>query len=271
MSFTPAVPLGGLAGLRFLERTDAAQRAAHADAPRIRRDLAYFADNIGSVRSAEALMADRRLATVALGAYGLGSEVGKRAFVARILEGGTSDPASLANRLANEGFRRITADFRFDREGFPLTGSPDLRDKVIAGYLAQTYEEAVGEQDPALRLALDFKRRAGDVASRGWFAILGDRPTREVLGRALGLPDAVASLDIDKQREMFEARAQRTFGTADPVALTEAASADRIVARYLLLDAAASGPDASTPGFAVLSILSSGFGPAASASLLASG
>src|SRR5690606_39015084 len=94
MSFQPTIPMGGLAGWRFLERTAAAQRAAFERGPELARDIAYFQERIAAVGSAEELVADRRLLKVALGAFGLEDEIDKKAFVRKVLEGGTDDPRS---------------------------------------------------------------------------------------------------------------------------------------------------------------------------------
>ena len=273
MSYIPAIPLGGIAGLRFLERTGDVQREAHARSPEIQRDIAYFAENIGNVKTAEDLISDRRLARVALGAFGLGDDVDKRAFVKKILEGGTTDESALANRLTDQRYRDITDAFRFDRESGPRTGLSSLRDDIISKYLDQSFEISVGEQDSSLRLALDFKRRINEVAERGWFAILGDRPAREVFQTALGLPSETGSLDIDKQKELFEERAEKLLGSEGLAALNDPAVLDKVVSRYLVLDDALRGPNVNTPGFTALTLLSSaasGFGPSASFSLFQS-
>jgi hypothetical protein len=273
MSFLPAIPIGGVAGLRFLERTDDAQRAAHARSPEIQRNIAYFAENISKIETADELVADRRLLTVALGAFGLGDEIDKKAFVRKILEDGVETPGTLGSRLNNQGYIDMATAFRFDRDGFSRTGSPNLRDDVISKYLSQSYEISVGEQDQSLRLALDFKRRASEISDRGWYAMLGDRPTRAVLETALGIPSGVAGIDIDKQKELFEKRALSVLGSSDPTILSDAAVMDKVVARFLVLEQAKSGPNTTTPGFAALTLLNnaaSGFGSFSAQSLFQS-
>jgi len=174
VSYTPAIPLSGLAGLRFLERTGEAQRAAHASAPEIQRDIAYFKENIGNVTNAEELVNDRRLLTVVLGSYGLGDEIDKKAFVQRILDDGVDDPNALGSRLNNESYKQMARDLRLDTN-FPRTSFDSIQDKIVSNYLDQSFEISVGEQSESLRLALDFKRRAGDVGERGWLSAFRHR------------------------------------------------------------------------------------------------
>ena len=49
MSFQPIIPLAGIAGWRFLERTQATQQAAFEKGPELKRDIAYFEEKIGAV------------------------------------------------------------------------------------------------------------------------------------------------------------------------------------------------------------------------------
>ena len=49
MSFQPVIPLAGIAGWRFLERTQAKQQAAFEKSAELKRDIAYFEEKIGAV------------------------------------------------------------------------------------------------------------------------------------------------------------------------------------------------------------------------------
>ena len=71
MTFTPVLPSGGYSGWSFLTRTLAAQKQAFVTDPAIQRDEDYFRDKIGKIDTAEKLVGDRRLLSVALAAYGL--------------------------------------------------------------------------------------------------------------------------------------------------------------------------------------------------------
>ena len=274
MTFTPAIPLGGIAGLRFLESTSDAQRSAHANSPEIKRDLAYFAENISNVKTAEDLVSDRRLLKVTLGAFGLGDEIDKRAFIREILQDGVETPGTLGSRLNNQSYIDMAKTLRFDRESGTRLAFTAVQEEITSKYLSQSFEIAVGEQDGSLRLALDFKRRIGDVADRGWYALLGDQPMRAVLETALGIPTQAAAVDIDKQVELFESRARSVLGTGDAADVALTANIDKLVSRYLIIDQSLSGPTASTRGATAVTLLAnaaSGFGSFSSQSLFQSG
>ena len=76
--FQPIIPTDGLAGWRFLQRTYDTQLDSFARSAPVQRDTDYFAQKIASVTSAEELVADRRLLTVALGAFGLQDDINNR-------------------------------------------------------------------------------------------------------------------------------------------------------------------------------------------------
>ncbi len=115
--FTPLLPLSGVAGWRLLGETEALQREAHDTSVEIARDVEYFEENIASVRSADDLLADRRLLEVALTAYGLEDEIDKRAFIKLVLEGGTDDDSSFANSLSDSRWLDFAKGFGFGDAG----------------------------------------------------------------------------------------------------------------------------------------------------------
>jgi hypothetical protein len=258
--FTPAIPMGGLAGWRFLERTADSQRAAFERGPQLAREVEYFKANIGKITSAEALVKDRRLLAVALGAFGLEDEIDKRFFIRKILEGGTDDPRSLANRLSERAFRQLTEAFGFGNEGGPKTAEPGFADKIAEKFKARRFEAAVGEVDNSLRLAMNFRREIGTLAAEakegaGWFTILGSRPLREVVQTALGLPQDFARIDVDRQRDMIRSRMRSVFGDASMDFFKDPANVERIVTRYIAraqLEAGVMGPGVSSPALMLL-------------------
>ena len=102
MSFQPILPLSGYTGWGFLKRTMARQQAVQQALPVQQRDEAYFRDRIGKVQTAEQLVSDKRLLRISLTAFGLEADVNSRAFIQKILEGGTLKGDSLANKLADK-------------------------------------------------------------------------------------------------------------------------------------------------------------------------
>lgn len=262
MTFAAAVPFTGYAGWTFLKRTQAAQTAALAANPANARDEAYFREKIGTIRTAEALVDDRRLLRVALTAFGLESDVNNRFFIRKVLEDGTLNTDALANRLADSRYREFSAAFGFGDFSTPRTALSDFPDKILGTWRARQFEASVGETDQPLRLALNAARELPGLAAKGssetskWFSVMGNAPLRQVFEGALGLPSSFGVLDIDKQREVLEAKAEAAFGAATVSQFTDPEKVEALVRRYLARAGAES--IATGPGTAALTILQSG-------------
>ncbi|CAN5676580.1 DUF1217 domain-containing protein [soil metagenome] len=239
MSFQPLVPMGGLAGWRFLERTAEAQRASFERSLALARDTAYFEANIGRIDSAEALVKDRRLLGVALGAFGLEAEIDKRFFIRKVLEGGSEGPGALARRLSAPGFRQLAEAFGFGNEGGAQTARAGFAERIVEQYRVRQFEAAVGNVDDNMRLALNFRREVKEIAEAatgsgsGWFQLLGSRPLRAVVEKAFGLPKEFGRIDVDRQRDMLRDRTRSLFGDGSVAAFRDPANVERLITRFL--------------------------------------
>ena len=251
MSFQPTIPLPGIAGWRFLERTQGAQKAAFEKGPELQRDIAYFKEKIAGVATAADLVADRRLLKVALGAFGLEGEIDKKAFVRKILEGGTTDPASLANRLTDKSWYKLTEAFGFGDPGGARTGEAGFAAKLVEAYKTRAFEAAVGDADNDMRLAMNFRREIAELAKGeggSWFSVLGSKPLRQVIEKAYGLPKAFGQIDLDQQREVLRDKTSAMFGTDKLTAFQDAANVEKLIDRFLARAQIEAGVSATSPG-----------------------
>ena len=122
MSYVPAIPLSGVAGWRFLERTSERQQAAFEKSATVKREIAYFEEKIGSVTRAADLLGDRRLLKVALTAFGLEDKIDQKAFIRKVLEEGTTKEDALAVKLSDPAWKNLSAAFGFGDAGGGRTG-----------------------------------------------------------------------------------------------------------------------------------------------------
>ncbi len=81
--------------------------------PATARETAYYAANIGTVKSVDDLLADRRLYAYAMKAFGLEDMTYARAFMRKVLSEGAASPASFANRLADDRYVAMAKAFDF--------------------------------------------------------------------------------------------------------------------------------------------------------------
>lgn len=261
MSFQPVLAGGGLSGWAFLSRTRETQQAAFDASAPILRDSTYFEEKIGSIRTAEELVGDRRLLRVALGAFGLQDDIDNRYFLRRVLEEGTFDDGALANRLSDSRYRDFARAFGFGDLDPPRTVLSDFGAEITAAYRERQFEVAVGAQDETMRLAMGLDRALDriigtDTTANGrWFAVMGELPVRRVFEGALGLPASTGALDIDRQLTIFRTRSEAAFGSAEVSGFGDPSAREALVRRFLL-NADSAGSPVTGPGSAALTLLS---------------
>lgn len=241
MSYSPVIPLAGYGGWAFLKRTMASQTAAFNASTDLRRDEDYFRAKIGKINTAAELVADRRLLKVALGAYGLDADINSKAFIQKVLEGGTLKVSTLANRLADKQYQKLSADFGFGDFTVPRSKISDFPDKIISAYRARQFEVAVGDQSTDLRLALNAERELGAIASKTtssedakWFTIMGNAPLRQVFEKALGLPVSLGTLDLDQQLGVFKDKAEAQLGSRMVAQFADPAKVQSLIRRFIV-------------------------------------
>ncbi|WP_158965694.1 DUF1217 domain-containing protein [Chachezhania sediminis] len=239
MSFQPVIPIGGLAGWRFLERTRESQFDAFTKSAQLERDADYFTQNIGKITSAEELVADRRLLSVALGAFGLQDDINNKYFIRKMLEDGTVADDALANRMADDRYKKFSAAFGFGPLASVQTGKAAAMTEIVDAYRVQKFEAAVGEQDESMRIALYAQREVATLANDNmsdaakWFTIMGQAPLRKFFETGLGLPKALGQLNIDKQLSIFREKVQAVTGRSDIDQFKDPEALEKMTVRYL--------------------------------------
>lgn len=240
MTYQPVVPFSGFAGWSFLNRTIEVQKAAFTGSREVQSNEAYFREKIGSIQSAEALVDDRRLLTVALGAFGLDEDIDNRFFVRKVLDEGTLDTTALANKLTDKRYLALSAAFGFGDFDTPRTVLSDFPDEILAQYEDRQFERAVGDADGDMRLALALQRDLPDLANRStteatkWFSIIGSPVLSEVFRTAFSLPESVSSLDLDRQLQIYSEKAEAFFGDSDPAQFSDPQKLERLTRDFLL-------------------------------------
>ena len=236
MSFSAVLPLSGYTGWAFLKRTMAKQQALPAQ----QRDEAYFRENIGKADTAEKLVSDKRLLRIALTAFGLEGDVNSKAFVQKILEGGTLSTDSLANKLADKQYQKFSAAFGYGDFSVPRTKLSTFADEILTQYRSRSFETAVGEQNNTYRLALNAERELPVLAAKTssdaakWYTILGNEPLRQVFQTALGLPDSFSSIDIDQQVAVLKSKVKAAFGSSEVSQFSDATTMEKLTRRFLV-------------------------------------
>jgi hypothetical protein len=159
--------------------------------PAVKTATAYYEANIGSVKSIQDLVGNYRLLSYALSAYGLGDQINAKGLITKVLEGGVSNPKSLANTLPNSNWKAFAAAFNFVDRGAASPSSISAVATTTGDYVEQQLESDQGSQDVGVQLALYFQRVAPTVKSE--YGILADPNLLEVAATIMGLSPTAAS------------------------------------------------------------------------------
>ncbi len=159
--------------------------------PAVKTATAYYEANIGSVKSISDLVGNYRLLSYALNAYGLGDQINAKGLITKVLEGGVSNPKSLANTLPNSQWKAFAAAFNFVDSGATAPSSTSAVKTTTSDYVEQQLESDQGVQDVGVQLALYFERVAPTVTSE--YGILADPNLLQVAATIMGLPPAAAA------------------------------------------------------------------------------
>jgi hypothetical protein len=166
-------------------------QAMTAAEPAVKTATAYYEANIGSVKSIGDLVGNYRLLSYALNAYGLGDQINAKGLITKVLEGGVSNPRSLANTLPNSQWKAFAAAFNFVDSGATPPSSTSTVKTTTSDYVEQQLESDQGDQDVGAQLALYFQRVAPTVTSE--IGILADPNLLQVAATIMGLPPAAAA------------------------------------------------------------------------------
>lgn len=248
MSFQPLIGAGGYSGWRLLTRTLETQKAMVARDPGIARDNARVHEKLPKVGTSDDLLSDFRLLKTALSAFGLEADLGKKAFIRKVLDSDTQDSKSFANRLSDKRYRAMAEAFGF---AAGTKRSATLAQDIAERHVSAELERRIGTVDGNLRLALNASRElsalgksaAGDNAR--WYSILGSLPLRKVFEGALGLGTAFGKLPIDRQLDELKARTAKLTGSDSTSSFAEPATVEKIIQRFLLRAAAATPAQSS--------------------------
>ncbi len=181
---------------RALERT--------AQSPMAARDIAYFRENIGNIKTIDDFMKDDRIYRFALKAHGLEDMAYAKAFIRKALEGGIDDRNSFASRLSDKRYGELVTSFNFERYGEDTTSFNRATNGTVDRFVRQSLEEQEGAKNEGVRLALYFERKIPTITSA--FQLLGDPALLKVVQTALGMPPEMSGANIDRQAANIEKR-----------------------------------------------------------------
>ncbi len=221
-SVTKQTEVGRLYAATFGTEVSASRKAE------ITADTKSYLAAVGSAWSLNDLVADGKTMQYALKAYGVKDTDLSTAELRRILTSDLGDPRSYANTHSDKAVARFAAAFNFEPDGSvraSVAGVQGGADKLATDnlYLLQTLEQQAGETSEGTRLSLYFLRKGPAITSV--YGVLADKALYEVVRTALGLPDGMTGMDLERQAAILESR-------LDVADFADAAKLDKFVSRF---------------------------------------
>lgn len=203
------IPLYGLSTLSALHLADSTRDRQLAGIEKNSlhgRSIEAFRERIGKVVTVDDLMQDQELYTFVMKAFDLEDQIFGKAMIRKILESDITDKESLVNRLTDPRFKELykALDFRNEGKVNFTTYRADWRESMVKRYVERQFINDQAEQNEALGAVLEFRRKAPDLKT--WFDVLKDKDLATFMRKALGLPDEMIKLDIDRQAALFKSK-----------------------------------------------------------------
>jgi len=241
MSYLPTLPSGAYMGWLAWQRQGTLHQKVFDNSAAQIRKADYFRENIAKATTAEALVNDRRLLDVALGAFGLSDDINSRFFIRKVLEGGTLKEGALALRLADPRYRELAAAFGYGDFSVPSTVLSDFSEKILTAWKERSLEVTLSQVNEPLRIALNAQRELPKIADRSatsentkWYSIIGQPALRELFRKAFNLPIAFGALNLDRQITILAEKSEALLGDRSPAQFGDPDKIEKLIRRYLL-------------------------------------
>lgn len=193
--------------LRLLDATRDRQLDVLRETAVNKRAEEAFRERIGDIKTPEELVADFEVYSFVMRAFDLEDQIFGKGLMRKMLESDPVEPSSLLNRLTDSRFREMHLALGFTTEEGPQT--PDLTDPafledVTSRFYNRQYINSNDTQNENIGTILQFRDKFDDIDN--WFEVLSDAKLTSFFQVALGLPEQISSLDLDKQKDLFAAK-----------------------------------------------------------------
>lgn len=172
--------------------------------PVVERLSENYLEKIRDIKTVDEFIDDYEVFSFAMKAFGLEDMTYAKAYMRKVLDEGVSSDDAFANKLTDERFKTFAETFNFEQHGEATTSFSKTQEAVVDMYVRQTLEDNEGEDNTAVKLALYFQRKAGDITSG--LELLADNALAEVARTLAGIPEEAAGADLDVQAAMIEDR-----------------------------------------------------------------
>ncbi|MPQ95066.1 DUF1217 domain-containing protein [Thioclava sp. JE_KL1] len=190
--------------LNLIDRTQAKQLDQLAAEPQHARAISRFRENIADIHTAADLVGNYDAYSFVMKAFDLEDQMFGKAMMREILSSDSADKTSLVNKLTDPRFRKLYDALGFTNGGTANTNTSSTawQDKIVDQYVSQQFINGEGEQNATVGSVLEFRQKLDGVKT--WYSVLKDKDTAQFMRTALGIPNDVVKLDVERQKQIFE-------------------------------------------------------------------
>ncbi|MEI4485517.1 DUF1217 domain-containing protein [Frigidibacter sp. MR17.14] len=193
--------LSGSVAYSLISRTREKQLEITAKEPMAAREIETFREKASSITSIDDLMGNYEVYSFVMKAYDLEDQTYAKAMMRKILESDIEDTKSLVNKLTDSRFKTLYNGLDFASGTEDTFQSSSWVEDMVAKYTEQVFINNTSDDSETLGAALEFQQKASTLTS--WYKVLADETMGDFMRTALGLPDSLATADVDQQAKLF--------------------------------------------------------------------
>ncbi|WP_051074134.1 DUF1217 domain-containing protein [Rhizobium freirei] len=117
----------------------------------VKSDQQYYDTHIGKIKNVDEFLADQKLYSYAMKAYGLGDMTYAKAFMKKVLTSDLSNSSSFANKLTDNRYRQFAAAFNFTANSTKPSAQSDAQKNDTIGLYERSFanEATLAKQESA--------------------------------------------------------------------------------------------------------------------------
>ncbi len=221
--------LGSQLALNLIDATKDRQMKSLRSEPQHERAAEAFRERIASITTPEEFVQDYEVYSFVMRAFDLEDQIFGRGMIRKVLESDPSDDESLVNRLTNANLRNLHEAMGFNTEDGPQV--PDFsgatwQEDIVDRYFETAFLNENADQNSTVGTVLELRAKVGEIDS--WIKVLADKEISEFFRTSLGLPASMGTLDLDRQKQIFEDK-------FDIEKLSDPEEVQQLVTRYVAI------------------------------------
>lgn len=214
--------------LRIVDESKLGQVRSIGSEAQHARAIESFYKSVGSLSTPKELVADFPSYSFIMRAFDLEDQIFGKAMIRKILESDANKQSSLLNRLTDVRFKDL-----YDAIG-PITDAegntsfflgPDFTDQIVEKYLERIFINRQMEQNEQVGVVLDMREKFSSIEN--WFDVLKEPKVGQFFRTALGVPNEIVRLSVEKQKAIFE----KKFNISN---IKDLGQQDQLIREYLV-------------------------------------